>query len=255
MASRPGADHVELPVCWLHGFAQTGRSGRAFWSILAARHEILTPDLLGMGSRGDDPGSLEEMADAVASELPASPVALVAYSLGARVALHLALRHPGRLARLVLIGATRGLASPEERERRVATDERWAIRLEEIGVDAFLTEWRRQPLFADLAEDPVEDAARLPQTVSGLAECLRRAGTGSQEFLGPRLAEITVPTLTVAGVRDDRFVREARAIAEGLPRGSTDVVPGAGHAAHLAQPSWTAQLVEAFLELSAPEST
>lgn len=168
------------------------------------------------------------------------------YSLGARVALHVALRHGERVRALILLGASRGIEDETLRAQRVAHDEALASRIETVGVDQFLDEWLAQPMFSTLPPDPLEREARSKDPV-GLARSLRRCGTGTQEFLGPRLATLTMPVLCVAGVLDAKFVAEAHAIAAGAPFGETRTIRDAQHAAHLEQPEQCAEVVEAFL--------
>jgi pimeloyl-ACP methyl ester carboxylesterase len=76
---------------------------------------------------------------------------------------------------------------------------------------------------------------------------LRRSGTGTQEWLAPRLASLTVPTLALAGAKDLKFSLEAKAIALGVKHGSYDLIESTGHAAHLSQPLATAERVASFL--------
>jgi 2-succinyl-6-hydroxy-2,4-cyclohexadiene-1-carboxylate synthase len=233
-------------LVWLHGFTQTRASARQFRSILAGSHQLLTFDLPGHGSSYLLSASLDETADLVAETLGDAPVDLGGYSFGARVALHVALRHPQRLRRLVLLGASRGIENPSERAERRAHDEALATHIEEIGVEAFLDEWLAQPMFASLPSDPSERAARSTQG-RGLADSLRQAGTGTQEWLEPRLASIEVATLTLSGANDVKFSAEARAIAQSVQRGRHVCVEGAGHAAHLESPARVARAVEEFL--------
>jgi 2-succinyl-6-hydroxy-2,4-cyclohexadiene-1-carboxylate synthase len=231
---------------WLHGFTQTRASAHQFRSILAGRHELLTFDLPGHGASADLSASLDETADQVASTLGDARVALGGYSFGARVALHVALRHPENVSRLVLLGASRGIEDPIERAARRTRDEALADRVELIGAEAFLDEWLAQPMFSNLPPDPLERAARSTQS-RGLADSLRRAGTGTQEWLEPRLSSIDVPTLALAGSNDAKFSAEAEAIAVAVARGRHQSIAGAGHAAHLERPQRAAQVVEAFL--------
>jgi 2-succinyl-6-hydroxy-2,4-cyclohexadiene-1-carboxylate synthase len=231
---------------WLHGFTQTRASAHQFRSILAGSNELLTLDLPGHGTAQDLKASLEETADLVAEVLPDEPVALGGYSFGGRVALHLALRHPGRLRHLVLLGATRGIENQLERRARRNRDEALAHRIDEIGGPAFLDEWLGQPMFAALPDDPLERAARSADT-DGLANSLRLAGTGTQTWLAPLLATITAPTLALAGARDAKFSAEAQAIALAMSWGSYDLIDGAGHAAHLERPETTAERIASFL--------
>jgi 2-succinyl-6-hydroxy-2,4-cyclohexadiene-1-carboxylate synthase len=232
---------------WLHGFTQTRASAHQFRSILAGSHELLTLDLPGHGSAQSLTATLEETADLVVLALPDEPVALGGYSFGGRVALHVALRHPERIEKLVLIGATRGIEIESLRNERRARDEALAARIEDLGVVAFLDEWLAQPMFAELPHDPLERAAR-STNAAGLANSLRFAGTGTQAWLEPYLSNITAATLAIAGANDEKFGAEARAIAVGVNRGRDELVSGAAHAAHLERPEATVRLIESFLE-------
>ena len=160
----------------------------------------------------------------------------VGYSLGGRCSLHVALAHPEVVDRLVLVSATAGIADDAERSARVERDEALATHVEQIGVEAFLDEWLAQPLFAGLTAENDGRAARLANTAEGLAASLRLAGTGTQDPLWGRLAEVHVPVLLVAGERDERFVGHAEHMAALLPDAAVAVLPDAGHAAHLEQP-------------------
>ncbi|HWD96266.1 MAG TPA: alpha/beta fold hydrolase [Acidimicrobiales bacterium] len=222
-------------LVWLHGFTQTKVTGHQFRSILAGAYEVWTIDLPGHGENAGIPASLDETADLLADALPLEPFVLAGYSLGGRVALHVALRHPERLARLVLLSATAGIADEEERRQRRLRDEALATRIETVGTDLFLDEWLAQPMFAALPADPHERAARSTDA-RGLALSLRRAGTGTQEWLGSRLGELRMPTTIVAGANDTKFVTEAERLGQYVPHASVRFVADAGHAAHLERP-------------------
>jgi len=206
----------------------------------------LTPDLPGHGAAAPITATLDETADMLAELLPGGPVAVGGYSYGARVALHLALRHGHRLSHLVLLGATRGIEDDETRLERRKHDEALARRIEEIGTRRFLDEWLAQPMFAALPDDERERASRSLDPM-GLARSLRSSGTGTQRWLAPMLATINVPTLAMAGSNDLKFTLEADAIARGVGNGVSAVVPDAGHAAHLEQPERSASMVSAFV--------
>ncbi len=234
------------PLVWLHGFTQTRSSASRFRSILAGSHEVWTLDLPGHGDAHALSGSLDEIAQWVLDAVGPAPVDLGGYSFGGRVALHVALRAPSRVARVVVLGASRGIEDPEERAARRRRDEALAEHLEEVGTDAFLEEWLAQPLFASLAPDAGEREAR-SRDARGLADSLRRAGTGTQRWLDPQLAEVRAPLLALAGERDSKFRAEAQALADAVPRGEYGVIAHAGHAAHLEQPDATAAALLTFL--------
>jgi len=234
------------PLVWLHGFTQTSDSARRFRTILAGRHDVLALDLPGHGQNAPVFADLNETADLLAAAIPEATFALGGYSYGARVALHLALRHPERVTRLVLLGATRGIDDESARRERRASDEEWARRIERDGVDEFLDAWLAQPIFATLATSDEERSSR-SRDATGLAESLRRCGTGQQAWLGPRLSEIHIPTLVLSGSLDAKFTLEANALAAGIPLAQRAVIEDAGHAAHLERPESCAKVVLEFL--------
>src|SRR6202011_6209711 len=95
----------------------------------------------------------------------------VGYSMGGRLSLHLALERPDLVERLVLVGATAGLASPADRAARRAADEALAGRLAAEGVEAFVDWWLAQPLFAHLQ---AEAAGREDRLTNGAARSEER---------------------------------------------------------------------------------
>ena len=62
------------------------------------------------------------------------------YSMGGRAALAFAAAHPERVERLPLVGASAGLADPEARRERIASDEALADRIERDGIEATTNE-------------------------------------------------------------------------------------------------------------------
>jgi 2-succinyl-6-hydroxy-2,4-cyclohexadiene-1-carboxylate synthase len=168
---------------------------------------------------------------------------LVGYSMGGRIALHAAFTLKPR--RLILVGASPGLANAEERTARRRADDALADRIEQIGIEAFATEWGAQPLFEGQPER-VRAAAyadRLRNTPHGLANALRGLGTGVMEPLWDRLPELDLPVTLIAGERDEKFRSIAERMRERLPRAELTVVPGAGHAAQLERPELVAAAI------------
>lgn len=230
---------------FLHGFTQTHHHWHTPALALARRFDppptLAFVDLPGHGLAGDDRRGIAECAPELA-ELGGSGT-WIGYSMGGRFGLHAALVPGSPIERLVLIGATAGLADPAERAARVADDEARAVRLETEGLDAFLDYWLAASLFATLPPSPDGLAHRRRNTVDGLAHSLRTAGTGVQESLWDRLAEITIPVLCLAGELDTKFTALGRQLASALPDAEFVTVPGAGHAAHSERPEAVAELV------------
>ena len=167
--------------------------------------------------------------------------------MGGRVALHAALSHPDAVERLVLIGATAGIADPDERARRRADDERLADHIEAVGVPTFIDEWLSNPLFAGLDETTAMRDDRLRNTTAGLAASLRATGTGTQTPLWDRLGEIERPVLVLVGEHDTKFTELGRGLVDALPRAELVVVPGAGHSVHLERPEATVAAIASWL--------
>jgi 2-succinyl-6-hydroxy-2,4-cyclohexadiene-1-carboxylate synthase len=219
----------------VHGFAQTQACWGAFGDALAHDHEVCRIDAPGHGGSSTFHAGLRTGARLIADQ--GGPATYVGYSMGGRFVLHLALANPELVRGLVLIGATAGIEDGAERAERKRVDEAMADRLEREGVDRFLDAWLAQPLFAGLGPDVQFREERRANTVEGLAESLRQAGTGSQDPLWGRLERISAPTLVVAGALDEKFSAAGRRIAGSIGANATFVaVPSAGHAAHLEQP-------------------
>lgn len=221
----------------LHGFTQTGAAWDGVRAVLPAGRVVEAPDLRGHGTAaGARPVDLEaQLADL---DAVVSDGVLAGYSMGGRVALAYALHRPGRVRRLVLVGASPGLADPEERAARRAADEALARRIEARGVAAFAEEWAALPLFAGQSPEVAAAARsqRLGQDAAGLAAALRGLGTGALPSLWGRLERLKLPVTLVVGERDVGFRAIAARMAASLPDARVFEVAGAGHAVHLEAP-------------------
>ena len=164
--------------------------------------------------------------------------------MGGRIALHTALQLDG-VERLVLVGASPGIADAAERAARRAADEELARRIETLDIETFAQEWGSQALFAGQAPRvaAAAHADRLRNTPAGLAAALRGLGTGVMEPLWERLGELTIPVTLVTGERDEKFRALAEAMLARLPDARHVVVPGTGHAAHLEAPEAVAEAI------------
>jgi 2-succinyl-6-hydroxy-2,4-cyclohexadiene-1-carboxylate synthase len=231
----------------LHGFTNTGASWDQVVAALPERYRPLAPDIRGHGTASDvRPVSLPGVIADV-SAVATAPFELAGYSMGGRLALHVALALGGRVGRLVLIGASPGIADATARAARVAADERLAGGVEQMTIEAFADRWARTAVLAD--QPPQVQAAvreqRLRSTPAGLAAALRGLGTGALPSLWERLGELTLPVDLVVGERDAKFRATAEEMAAALPAARVQVVGGAGHAVHLEAPAAVAQVISA----------
>jgi 2-succinyl-6-hydroxy-2,4-cyclohexadiene-1-carboxylate synthase len=232
-------------VVLLHGFTQTRQSWRRTVAALGGRYRAIAPDLPGHGSAAyRRPASFDACA-AYVRALARAPFTLVGYSMGGRIALYAALALPESVERLVLVGASPGIADAAEREARRRADEALADRIEAIGIEAFAREWGAQELFAG-QDDRVAAAAhadRLRNEPAGVAAALRGLGTGVMPPLWGRLRELAMPVRLVVGERDAKFGAIAERMAGAIGDCRLELVTGAGHAVHLEQPDTVAALI------------
>jgi len=238
---------VPESVVLLHGFGGTGRA----WDGVAAAlqregYRPFAPDLLGHGAApgAERPISFPACVRHLLAHAP-ERFALCGYSLGGRVALHLALGAPERVSRLVLVSTTAGIEDPCERAERSRADHRLADELESIPFEDFIERWRTQPLFAD---DPpaVGRLAREDQRRNrpdALAAVLRGIGTGEMQPLWGTLAQLRMPALVVVGERDRKFRELGERMVGLLPEAQLVVIPG-GHNLPLENPSGLARVLD-----------
>ncbi len=214
------------------------------------------------GAVRDPLTSLDAACDRVAAivrlvaQVDAAPV-LVGYSMGGRIAAETVVRYPNLpLAGLVLESAGLGPADEAARAALAERNGAWAQRLRDEGVAAFMDWWETLPLFASQQALPAEARAairaeRTSRDAEPLTRSLEAWGAHHQAAeavtLGvlADLANRGVPVLYVAGVLDEKYSAvAARVRAAGLP---TELVPDAGHNAHLEASSNFAGIVEGVL--------
>ncbi len=226
-------------VVLLHGFAGTRRSWDGVIAALEPeRYRPLALDLPGHGEAADAPRPIS-FAGCVEHVLARSPerFTLCGYSLGGRVALHVALAAPARVRRLVLVSASAGIEDAGERATRRAADELIARELEDAPFERFIERWRTQPLFAS---DPPQvsalaDADQRRNRPDALAAVMRGIGTGEMQPLWQRLGDLSMPATVLAGARDRKFVELGQRMASLLGDGELVIVDG-GHRLALERP-------------------
>lgn len=235
-------------IALLHGFGGTRRAWDRVIGCLPAREHPppLALDLPGHGEHADYAAHPITLAGCVEHVLARTPerFALCGYSLGGRIALHVALGAPERVSRLVLVSTSAGIDDPSERAERSASDHRLADALEHAPFEDFIERWSTQPLFAD---DPPEVGvlAREDQRRNrpdALAAVLRGIGTGEMAPLWDRLSELTMPVTILAGDRDAKYQGLARRMGALLPDATPILVSG-GHRLALENPAAVAEHV------------
>ena len=214
-------------------------------AALGERYRALAPDIRGHGDasarRPVTPGAV--LADLEALEAPR--FTLAGYSMGGRIALHAALAMPDRVERLLLIGASPGLADASDRAARRKADERLADELEQLPISELARRWAATPVLAGQPPQVLAaaHADRLRSTPAGLAAALRGLGTGALDPVWDRLGELAMPVTLLVGERDEKFTAIGERMAASVPRARLERAAGAGHAVHLEAPELVAAAI------------
>jgi 2-succinyl-6-hydroxy-2,4-cyclohexadiene-1-carboxylate synthase len=245
------------PLLLLHGFTGNRHAWDHLRPGLEPHVRALAVDLPGHGDSAECQSAVgfeETLAelDALLQRLGLAATAVLGYSQGARLALGLALRAPGRILRLILESGTAGLENERARLVRRRQDQRLAAKIEAGGVESFVQEWEGLPLFEGLRYLPEGlarslRARRLSCSPRGLGVALRSLGVGVQPNYWPLLPSLRVATLLLCGARDLKFTRIAQAMGRELPMAWVRSFEGSWHAPHLEVPTDYAQEVLSFL--------
>jgi pimeloyl-ACP methyl ester carboxylesterase len=208
------------PVLFLHG---AGASSAVWLSTLrrvAPVRRAVAFDFPGHGRSSGSASRFEDFLGAtgeLAAALCLGPSILVGHSLGGLVAQAAALAFPDKVAGLCLVTTAPRLAVSSRLLARIADDwAHWPELMEKLSYSADTpADVRRRS--AGLAFSADQD-----QTLADFQAC-----TGFDA--GPRLSEISCPTLVVAGRHDQMVPRpHTAALADGIP-GARLLELAAGH--------------------------
>jgi len=228
-AQRPAAGR--LPVVLVHGYGMSSRYMVPLAKRLAAEHAVYAPDLPGHG-RSDDPGftlSIPELADFLTAWMDAVGIDRAAFlgnSMGCQILAELAVRHPERVDRLILVSPTVDPAARSFRRQlprflRTVIAERISI-IPMVGIAYLRTGFRRLRQEMHIAfEDRIEK----------------------------KLSRISVPSLVVRGERDAIVPQGWTAeVAEKLRAGDVRVIRGKGHALNYSAADELMRVIRPFLD-------
>lgn len=249
---RGSGDHA---IVFLHGFLGRAKDWFPIASKLPSQYRAVCPDLPGHGrSVAIEPSFdfivtlLDDALDAYAPK----GADIVGYSMGGRIALTYALARPERCRSLFFESSSPGIASADERARRLKHDAERAARMLEVGLPAFLAEWYRQPLFASLASDEALLQRVISQRSSGSVEGAARAvegfSPGRQADLWPDVHRLAMPVTFVAGALDPKYSEIGSRLQQELPHLRLRIIPGAGHNVHIERPRAYLQALNEHLD-------
>ncbi|MCB1274438.1 MAG: alpha/beta fold hydrolase [Leucobacter sp.] len=240
------------PIVLLHGVGLD----RTMWAPLIERlaadgRRCIALDLPGHGAEPPlrAPQTLGSLAEDVLARMPAEPVHLVGFSLGALIAQHIARYAPGRVASLVSVNSV-CLRTPEEAER---VEARLATAGDDFaeGVAASIERW--YPAATTQVPQPLIDATRetlLANDIESYLHAYTVFVRGDRE-IGPELGGIRVPSLAITGEHDPGSTPEmSRRLAAAIPDCRVQIVPNTRHMMPVEDTAAFAAALTAFVDES-----
>lgn len=224
---------------WLHGWLGQGEEGEALQPHLGPTFTLICPDLPGHGAAPFNGWTLTHTLTAIA-ELAATCDWAGGYSMGGRLLMMAAARHPEAFKELVIESASPGLADDKARAERRETDARRAADLCARGLTAFCRDWYAQEMWAGLATPLRQGEA------AALAEALTCFSLGNQPDLRQWLRFSAGHILWLAGSQDPAYAAHAAWVRQHCHH--TVEIFNAGHNVHLQQPRAWAMAIRNFIE-------
>ncbi len=221
------------PVLFLHGFPDSWFSFSPVARQLPAHVRAIMPSQRGHGesdkpASGYSPAELARDAVALLDALEIPRATIVGHSMGSFVAQRVALDHPARVTRLVLIGSSLVAGTAPVREVQViARDLRDPV--DSAFIHDFQVSTAATPMAPSLVTRLVAESRKIPVHVwHGVMDGLMQVDVSAE------LGRIAAPTLVVWGEKDVLFGRaEQERLLRTLPEARFVEYPGLGHS-----PNW-----------------
>src|SRR5262245_5778648 len=241
------------PLVLLHGaFSAIGTSFQRVLPGLARTRQVIGLEMQAHGHTADidRPLSLEQMADDTVAALEYLGIAkadFFGYSLGSEVALHIAVRHPDAVRKLVLASATYTLSGVHS------------------GLMDGFADMRPEMMFGSPWHDEYLALAPRPEDFVVLFEKKTRMDRELQDFSAEAISAITAPTLLIIGdsdlVRPEHAVEMFRLLGggvfgdlpAGMPASQLAVLPGTSHVTLMDRTDLLLAIIPPFLDAPTPQ--
>ncbi len=226
---------------------------------LSAEYRTIAIDMRGF-NRSDAPADAEAYSQANYVEdmrqfldaMALDEATICGLSMGGNIALHFAIRHPDRVARLILVDTAAG---SEDAAAFKKTTGDWATAAETGGRAGFIRTIFSSPIFAQFADRDSQSREYLSGVIS--ANDPLAMGHIARRVLGPRLpvyaleaelAGLSMPTLVIVGENDFACHAPGAFMAKKIPGATHVVIPGTGHFNNLERPDLFNKAVREFLK-------
>jgi 3-oxoadipate enol-lactonase len=243
-----------LPITFVSTIYIVSTAWRNFTGRLARNYRLITYDLRNQGASSGTAGNFLQHADDLRSlldDLKVERTYLVGTSVSALICRDFAVRYPGRVAGLILVGPP---FSPWGSTRRRRITKSWLSALSAGGQRA-LFDLIYPLVFGDKALGEGGPGAYLALRERFLAmNSPAQLRANLEESLDAEddvsaLATIQAPTLLMAG--DDDFIVSAAAleeIARIMPRATAEIFAGCGHLPYFEQPDNFQDSIARFID-------
>ena len=255
---------VSKPVLFmLHGFMG---SGQVFDHLTEPLSKLFTPvtiDLAGHGKTTTPPVHSYFSTDTQIAQLKSifnrfrcGKFFLYGYSMGGRLALQFAVRHPEMVRGLCLESSHCGIQDADDRAVRKQTDHEAADRIHE-DYKRFIASWSDLPLFASTPERFKKKYHQISgsQDPASLAASLRGFGAGVMPEICEELKNLKIPVLYLAGEEDKKYVSIMKQMQERTSYSELITAEKAGHRVHTDQPDVVLQALSVLRERSDRDET
>jgi 2-succinyl-6-hydroxy-2,4-cyclohexadiene-1-carboxylate synthase len=235
------------PIVFLHGFLGSPESFDAVKLLIPDAHLAYNPAIYGHAGRQsclpnhDYDAETDRLLGLIRGRFQSSPVHLVGYSMGGRLALGMLLKATSQFRSATLISARRGLETAEDRTKRCKSDGQWAELLRTVPLNQFLDTWEARPLFATMSQlapgvRTKLREQRLRHDPDALAHAMMALSLANMPSFANGLSSIQCPVLLMVGQKDPYFVELSADLAQRIPNSRSIVVSDAGHNLPLERP-------------------
>lgn len=244
---------VGLPVIMLHGFTDSWHSYEMALSHLPASLHVYSISQRGHGNsskseQGYDPEDFAGDIAAFMQKQKLKQAVIVGHSMGSTMAQCFALKYPGLVKALVLVGAFSDFKKPAIADFKKVIDE-----LTDPVDSLFIAEFQKstivRPIPPDMLEQFIRESQKVPAHVwKGVA-----AGWEKSDFVNA-LTQFNKPTLLLWGDRDAFCPRtDQDQLHHALKNSRLVVYNGTGHALHWEEPGRFANDLAEFINKNEPE--
>ena len=229
------------PLMLLHGFMGSSKDWHDVLETLAKSYFCIAVDLPW---HGDSPplrfcdNPFDQTASALRSILETQHIkksALLGYSMGGRIAMYAATRHPNIFGPLIIESASPGIQGIIDLKSRQKQDRIIGDRLRHDNFDYFMESWYEQPLFESLRRHPNFERmhrSRLQNKPAFLADSIRALGAGVQPSLWNDIEKYPNSVLMLVGEFDKKYRGIATMLQRRRPQTLIKIIPECGHNIH-----------------------